>query len=403
MERTRFSPEFLGVGVLRIMPWVALVVILALAGCGRSDRGAPVVYGDRAKSGGAEARGTDGVVVVRPGDSVYKIAKAAGVGARDLIDANRLNSPYRIYPGQRLVLPRAGTAHFVRPGESVATIATNYGVESKEIVRQNNLAPPYRVKEGQEIRVPATKTVAVSPAEAALAASAAQKFERPEGGKGASVPSVAAVPAGRVQVAAVPALPPPAGSIAAAVGNRAAVETPRPAEPPPPPAANPAYASLPPDGKPAPEKVALPVDPKAGIGEIAPPAARSGKRFLWPVKGDVIAGFGPREGGLQNDGINIKAGRGATVKAAENGVVAYAGNELRGFGNLLLIKHADGWMSAYAHNDALLVKAGDKVKRGQPISRVGSTGNVGQPQLHFELRRGTRAVDPMPYLGGGEA
>ena len=119
--------------------------------------------------------------------------------------------------------------------------------------------------------------------------------------------------------------------------------------------------------------------------------------------GRVIAGFGPREGGLHNDGINIAAERGTQVRAAENGVVVYAGNELRGFGNLLLIKHADGWTTAYAHADKLLVRRGDRVERGQPIATVGQTGNVDRPQLHFEIRRGPRAVDPRDELGAARA
>jgi murein DD-endopeptidase MepM/ murein hydrolase activator NlpD len=101
---------------------------------------------------------------------------------------------------------------------------------------------------------------------------------------------------------------------------------------------------------------------------------------------------------LQNDGINIALPKGAPVHAAENGVVAYAGNEIRGFGNLLLIKHDGGWMSAYGHNDRLLVKQGDKVKRGQVIARAGATGAVSSPQLHFELRKAGGAVDPLAYL-----
>ena len=128
-------------------------------------------------------------------------------------------------------------------------------------------------------------------------------------------------------------------------------------------------------------------------------APRGGERFLWPVKGQIISGFGPKKGGLNNDGINISAPAGTSVMAADNGVVAYAGNELRGFGNLLLIRHADGWVTAYAHNAKLLVKRGEKVKRGQAIAQIGSTGNVSAPQLHFEIRKGTDPVDPLRYLG----
>jgi murein DD-endopeptidase MepM/ murein hydrolase activator NlpD len=135
-------------------------------------------------------------------------------------------------------------------------------------------------------------------------------------------------------------------------------------------------------------------DPKQDT--VLPP--RSGRTFSWPVRGRVLAGFGPTPDGLHNDGINIAARAGAPVIAAENGVVVYAGSELKGFGNLLLIRHADGWMTAYAHLDKALVKKGQKVTKGQAIGTVGSTGGVSQPQLHFEIRRGTQAVDPAKFL-----
>ncbi len=129
------------------------------------------------------------------------------------------------------------------------------------------------------------------------------------------------------------------------------------------------------------------------------PAIHGNGKFLWPVNGKIVSPFGPKDGGLHNDGINIAAPLGTPIHAADNGVVVYAGNELRGFGNLLLVRHVDGWVSAYAHCDALLVKRGDNVKRGQVIARVGQSGNVTSPQLHFELRRGAEAVDPLPQLG----
>jgi murein DD-endopeptidase MepM/ murein hydrolase activator NlpD len=129
------------------------------------------------------------------------------------------------------------------------------------------------------------------------------------------------------------------------------------------------------------------------------PAVHGTGKFLWPVNGKIVSPFGPKDGGLHNDGINIAAPLGTPIHAADNGVVVYAGNELRGFGNLLLVRHADGWVSAYAHCDALLVKRGDNVKRGQVIARVGQSGNVTAPQLHFELRKGAEAVDPLAQLG----
>jgi murein DD-endopeptidase MepM/ murein hydrolase activator NlpD len=120
--------------------------------------------------------------------------------------------------------------------------------------------------------------------------------------------------------------------------------------------------------------------------------------FRWPVKGRVIAGFGPKTGGAQNDGINLAVPEGTPVKAADDGVVAYAGNELKGYGNLVLIRHSNGYVSAYAHASELLVKRGDTIKRGQVIAHAGQTGNVTSPQLHFEIRKGSTPVDPAQYL-----
>jgi murein DD-endopeptidase MepM/ murein hydrolase activator NlpD len=119
---------------------------------------------------------------------------------------------------------------------------------------------------------------------------------------------------------------------------------------------------------------------------------------LWPVSGKLISSFGAKPGNRHNDGVNIAAGAGSPVRAAENGVVVYVGNELRGYGNLILIRHADGWTSAYAHNQAILVGRGATVGRGQVIAEVGRTGNVASPQTHFELRRGSKAVDPVTHL-----
>ena len=124
--------------------------------------------------------------------------------------------------------------------------------------------------------------------------------------------------------------------------------------------------------------------------------ADSRPEFRWPARGRIIQGFS--SGG--NDGINISVPEGTQVKAAENGVVAYAGNELKGYGNLVLIRHPNGFVSAYAHNGQLDVKRGDQVKRGQTIARSGQSGNVGSPQLHFELRKGSTPVDPTNYLAG---
>lgn len=129
-----------------------------------------------------------------------------------------------------------------------------------------------------------------------------------------------------------------------------------------------------------------------------PPRLSGG--FLWPVRGRVVSGYGSRSNGLYNDGIDISAPEGTAVRASENGVVAYAGDDLKAFGNMLLIRHAGGWVTAYAYNERLLVKRGDVVRKGQTVALVGSTGTVTRPQLHFELRRGNRTFDPSKILRG---
>ena len=127
-------------------------------------------------------------------------------------------------------------------------------------------------------------------------------------------------------------------------------------------------------------------------------AARSSSKFSWPVRGKILSGYGPKNGGLVNDGINISAPLGTTVRAAENGVVAYAGNEVKGMGNLIIIQHSDGWMTVYAHLDSMEVRRGAHVNVGQPIGKIGKTGKVDKPQLHFEIRKGTKSYNPTNYL-----
>lgn len=126
--------------------------------------------------------------------------------------------------------------------------------------------------------------------------------------------------------------------------------------------------------------------------------ARSSSKFSWPVRGKILSGYGSKSNGLFNDGINIKATRGTNVVAAENGLVAYAGNEVKGMGNLIIIQHSDGWMTVYAHMNSMSVRRGHQVSVGQKIGTVGSSGKVDQPQLHFEIRKGTRAYNPVSYL-----
>ena len=120
--------------------------------------------------------------------------------------------------------------------------------------------------------------------------------------------------------------------------------------------------------------------------------------FVVPVSGRIIAGFGSTGGGQRNDGINIAAATGTPIHAAADGVVTYAGNELKGYGNLILIKHGDAYVTAYAHTNSIGVARGQRVAKGDVIGTVGQTGDVTQPQLHFEIRRNMKPIDPRAIL-----
>lgn len=141
-------------------------------------------------------------------------------------------------------------------------------------------------------------------------------------------------------------------------------------------------------------KVELPVAQLSNAGAL---------NLRWPLKGKVISNYGPKENGLKNEGINIAVPEGTSIRAADGGVVAYAGNELKGYGNLVLIRHTGGYVTAYAHAKELLVKRGDTVKRGDVIAKAGQTGAVSSPQLHFEVRKGATALDPMKHLASATA
>lgn len=283
-------------------------------------------------------------VTVGPGDTVYGISQRHQVSQRALIEINQLVPPYQLAPGQRLVLPRERIHTIVR-GDTLYGVSRRFGVDMYELAQANRLDPPYAIQVGQDLRIPSVPQVTSPPP--------------PSGTAGLQVEELAPPPSatGRQEPALTMVTPPPR------------------AVPPPPPA--------------QPETPALPPAPIV-----------KGDGFIWPTRGHIITDFGPKAKGLHNDGVNIEAPTGTPVYAAQSGTVAYAGNELRGFGNLLLIKHAGGWVTAYAHNETLLVNRGDTVTRGQVIARMGSTGNVTKPQLHFELRKGRQAVDPRSYLTG---
>ncbi len=387
------------------------VALLALLGaCNQSGRPrvveVPQTYGAAPAATYSEATPGAEEYTVIPGDTVYGVAERFQVPIRSLIELNGLQPPYRLTGGMKLQIP-AQREHVVLAGDSLYDISRRYGVDVSTLIRLNNIAPPYEITPGQRLLLPApvaAQSVAgVTAGEVATSA--------PATGASSSTITVVELPPPGAPAGEAPAAAPATGSTAGTVPATGSSGSTAPLPPPDgspsavplpqPPTAAPATAA--PSGA-APENSGNVPDAQTATIQPPPasvpqPAPLTAGRFLWPVNGKIISAFGPKEGGLHNDGINIAAPAGTPVRAAENGVVAYAGNELRGFGNLLLIRHADGWISAYAHNETLLVKRGDTVTRGQTIARVGQSGNVTSPQLHFELRRGADAVDPLKYLG----
>lgn len=239
----------------------------------------------------------------------------------------------------------------VQRGDTLYSISRILGVELKALIDANNLSAPYALRLGQVLAVPATLNHTVQRGETTYGIS--RRFG--------------------VDMTRLVRLNHLRAPYNLALGQRLKIPT--------------STTSTTVANNNAPQRQAT-----------APLPPREGSKFIWPTRGAVLSSYGPKEGGIHNDGINIRATHGAEVKAADAGVVAYAGQDIKGFGQLLLIRHEGGWVTAYAHNDALLVERGQAVRRGQKIANVGTSGGVATPQLHFEVRKGTRAVDPIRYL-----
>ncbi|HYS49027.1 MAG TPA: peptidoglycan DD-metalloendopeptidase family protein [Xanthobacteraceae bacterium] len=324
-------------------------------------RALPPPPGKSAGAAGQPEWNWDGgtAITVAPGDTVSSIAHKYGVPVAAVMQANHIAAGATIQPGQHLVIPRrnprpgtqvaspgakpASGVHVVAPGESLISIARLYHKPRAAIAKANSLAPDATIRVGQRLVIPGAKPV--PPA------------------------AIAGRPAGPQAVTDKGPVRPPAPDKVAA------------------------------NDPPAKAHMTTPTDPsiESESGVTGEPASGT-PSFRWPVRGRIIAGFGPRSGGSQNDGINLAVPEGTSVKAAEDGVVAYAGSELKGYGNLVLLRHNNGYVTAYAHASELLVKRGDQVKRGQTIARAGQTGTVSAPQLHFEIRKGKVPVDPTQFL-----
>lgn len=323
-------------------------------------------------------------IIVGTSDTLDVLAKRYHVTPQAIMAANGYKGPRALSPGQQLVIPHPSatvaapapvtapvaaapamapkpvaavaappSSHFVNRGDTLASIARKNHISAAELARANGLAPSAKLKLGTKLTVPGAKTAAVAAPLAAAPVAAAPVA--------AALQPVAAAPAPTTKMAAV-AQPAQSARLAQATTNieEKAVETP---------------------AKAAETTSSLPT-------------------FRWPVRGKVITSYGAKTNGKSNDGINVAVPEGTPVKAAEDGVVAYSGNELKGYGNLVLVRHSNGYVTAYAHASELLVKRGDPIKRGQVIAKSGQSGEVASPQLHFEIRKGSSPVDPLQFLNG---
>ncbi len=285
--------------------------------------------------------------------------------------------------------PAAGT-HVVVAGETLGSVARMYNVSVASLTIANNIPAGGTVRTGQTLIIPPGGNGASQAKATQAAAQTTAAAKPPQLAAAAPVPSTLQVP-GSAKPATVAAAPAPTLTPAPAAKptQTAAAKT----------GSAPTSAvskSAAPEPKVETAAKVTPVDD----ADDAPRAGGSGPQFRAPVRGRVIASYGPKPGGAHNDGVNFAVPEGTAVRAAEDGTVAYAGNELKGYGNLVLIKHADGYVTAYANNSELTVKRGDTVRRGQIVAKAGQSGNVTSPQLHFEIRKGSTPVDPSRYVAG---
>ena len=287
-----------------------------------------------------------------------------------------VKEPAKPTPAPRMTTTRVDSRDVrVEPGDTLYSLSRNYSVPVNDLAVMNNLSAPFALYAGQVIKVPNLADAPVktqSKTDTVATPKTSESKAKVESVKSATKTDTKETKPKQTESkkATKPAEPKKTESAK------------KPNEP---------TKKQPETNKSADKK-------STSVKKLPAIAARSSSKFSWPVRGKVLSNYGSKSNGLFNDGINIGANRGTSVVAAENGVVAYAGNEVKGMGNLVIIQHSDGWMTVYAHMDSLAVRRGARVGVGQKIGTVGQSGKVDKPQLHFEIRRGTRAYNPIQYL-----
>ena len=280
------------------------------------------------------------IITVKKNDQLFILANRYSVSSREIIRLNKLKPPYKLRVGQKLILPKS-RLHKVKKGESLYGIARKYNVSITRLVQVNGLNEPYVIKSGEKLLIP---------------------FSMEE-------------TANNKQISQVKKKGKRSNSKNSKRKKDSNVKK--------------TFQS---------NKKTTSRDNK---NSKTSKKGRSPKYFYWPLKGKIISNFGKKTKGINNDGINISAKEGTPIRAAAKGTVAYIGNKLKSFGNLVIIRHSGGWLTSYAHQSEISVTKGSTVKSGQIIGRVGSTGKVKKPQLYFSIRKGRKPINPNKMLKNG--
>ena len=281
------------------MKLINLIILLLLSSCEELIYGKYQIIEKNLKRTQPETK-----YVVKKGENLFIISEKFNISLKSLIKVNNVRSPYKIFPGQKLLIPRK-MIHVIKKGDTLYSISREYGVDRSSLFKINGIKPNQKIYVGDSIVIPIKEK---------------KKYQQ---------------------------------------RKKKELQT----------RTNPS------------KKI---IDTKLS--------------FIWPIRGEVILGFGKIKSGFHNDGINIKSDENSPVIASETGEIIYTGNEIPGYGNLILIKHKNNWVTAYSHLKQIIYKKGQVVRKGQKIGKIGKTGNVDEPQLHFEIRKGKKAINPTKFL-----
>ena len=311
---------------------------------------------------------------VKSGDNLSTIASNYGMSTAELAELNNIKSPYKIKIGQKLKIEynkKTGgglSTYVVKSGDNLSTIASNYGMSTVELANLNGIKKPYNIRIGQTIKIKDNNSTSSKNSISTYVVKSGDNLTKIAKNNDMTLQELIELNEIKSPYVIKP------GQKLKVSSNEPIVVV---------------------------QQTTKTVNNTKKTEVVQKQQVKTQKKtlsFAWPVKGKIVSSFGNKANGLYNDGVNIGASKGTKFKATEDGVVAYVGNELRGYGTIILIKHDDNWISAYAHCDTTNVSRGDMVSKGQVIGTVGDSGNVTSPQLYFSLRKGREAVDPTKYL-----